>query len=102
MKAQLIHKMMPAENVSFDFNPEKLTVSRSASSNSNPSPSSPKGATPSIFRGAQPATLKLDAWLEGADVKSRAEQLLSWCEPGGGSLGKVAGAAMSALTSGRM
>jgi hypothetical protein len=102
MKAQLISKMMPAEMVTFDFNPEQLTVTRSASSNSNPSPSGPKGATPSIFRGAQPASLKLDAWLEGSDVKGRAEQLLDWCEPGGGLLGKAAGAAMGALTGGRM
>jgi nucleoid-associated protein YgaU len=102
MKAQLVNKMMPAENVAFDFNPEVLTVNRTASSNSNTSPSGPKGATPSIFRGSQPATFTADAWLEGADVKDRAEQLLSWCEPGGGMLGKVAGAAMGALTAGRM
>src|SRR5262245_58596867 len=102
MKAQLTSKMMPAEMVAFDFNPETLGVSRGASSNSNSSPSGPRAATPSIFRGAQPASLKFDAWLEGSDVKGRAEQLLDWCEPGGGLLGKAAGAALGALTGGRM
>ena len=102
MKAQLTNKMMPAEMVTFDFSPDKLNITRNASSNSNPSPSGPKGATPSIFRGAQPATLNCDVWLEGSDVKGRAEQLLDWCEPGGGMLGKAAGAAMGALTGGRM
>jgi nucleoid-associated protein YgaU len=102
MKAQLTNKMMPAEMVTFDFNPEKIVVSRSASTNSNPSPSGPKAATPSIFRGSQPASLSFDGWLEGSDVKGRAEQLLDWCEPGGGLLGKAAGAAMGALTGGRM
>ena len=102
MKAQFTHKMMPAEMVTFDFNPETLTVARNASSNSNPNPSGPKGSTPSIFRGAPPATLSFVAYLEGSDVKGRAEQLLEWCEPGGGMLGKAAGAAMGALTGGRM
>ena len=102
MKAQFTHKMMPAEMVTFDFNPDQLTVTRNVTSNSNPSPSGPKGVTPSIFRGSQPAFLKLDAYLEGADVKGRAEQLLDWCEPGGGMLGKAAGAAMGALSGGRM
>jgi nucleoid-associated protein YgaU len=102
MKAQLTNKMMPAEMVTFDFNPDQITVNRSASSNSNPSPSGPKGSTPSIFRGAQPTSLKFETWFEGSDVKGRAEQLLDWCEPGGGMLGKAAGAAMGALTGGRM
>jgi len=102
MKAQLTSKMMPAEMVTFDFSPDVLNVTRNATSNSNPSPSGPKGSTPSIFRGAQPASLTFDAWLEGSDVKGRAEQLLDWCEPGGGMLGKAAGAAMGALTGGRM
>lgn len=102
MKAQLTSKMMPAEMVTFDFNPESISITRTASSNSNPSPSGPKGATPSIFRGSQPPGLKFDAWLEGSDVKGRAEQLLDWCEPGGGLLGKAAGAVMGALTGGRM
>jgi nucleoid-associated protein YgaU len=102
MKAQFTNKMMPAEMVAFDFNPDVLTVNRTASSNSNVSPTGPKAATPSIFRGSQPTTVKFEAHLEGSDVKGRAEQLLDWCEPGGGMLGKAAGAAMGALTGGRM
>jgi nucleoid-associated protein YgaU len=102
MKAQLTSKMMPAEMVAFDFNPETLMVTREVSSHSNSSPSVPKGATPSIFRGSLPPKLKFDAWLEGSDVKGRAEQLCDWCEPGGGLMGKAAGAAMGALTGGRM
>ncbi|HUP71613.1 MAG TPA: hypothetical protein VM282_01060 [Acidimicrobiales bacterium] len=98
-KAQFSNKAKQSEAVTFDFNPEQLTVSRSASSNSNTSPSTTKGATPSIFRGAQPATLNVDSWLEGADVKGRAEQLMKWCEPGEGS--KTAGASMGSDKGGR-
>ena len=28
MKAKLVNKLMPFENVEFDFNPEKMTISR--------------------------------------------------------------------------
>ena len=97
MKAQFISKMMPADMVTFDFNPEQLTVSRSASSNSNPSPSGPKGATPSIFRGAQPASLKWTRGLEGSDGKGRANRY-SMVRTRWGNAGQGGGAAMGALT----
>jgi nucleoid-associated protein YgaU len=104
VKATLVNKMMPAENVAFDFNPEKLTVKRGTSSSNlpNASPSGPGGSTPSVFRGSRPRTLTGEAFLEGDDVQDRGDQLMSWMEPYGGLLGKAAGAALGALSMGRM
>lgn len=101
MKAMLVNKLLPVEEVSFDFNPERLTYARRASTANNPQGGG-IGATPSIFRGAAPRTLKGIGHLEGDDVKDRAEQLLTWIDPGGGLLGKAIGAALGALSGGRI
>jgi nucleoid-associated protein YgaU len=98
MKAQLINKLLPAEMVTFDFNPEGLMVKRTADMTNGAT-----GVTKGSTKKASPAQLSLSkAYLEGADVKGRAEQLLAWCEPGGGMLGKAIGAALGALSDGRM
>lgn len=98
MKAQLVNKLLPAEMVSFDFNPDTLTVKRTADS-TNGATGGTKGST----KKSSPTQLTVTAaYLEGKDVKDRAEQLLSWCEPGGGMLGKAIGAALGALSEGRM
>jgi nucleoid-associated protein YgaU len=104
VKAQLINKMMPAEMVAFDFNPMTLKMQKGTRTNhaANASPSGPKGSTPGIFRGSSPTTLNGTGHLEGDNVKSRTEQLLAWCDPGGGLLGKAMGAVMGALSDGRM
>ena len=101
MKAQLINKMMPAENVAFDFNPESLMVKRSAKQGTSATGGG-GGSTASQFKGSPPTSLSGKAYLEGDDVKDRAEQLLAWCEPGGGMLGKAVGAALGALSAGRI
>lgn len=100
-KALLFNKMMPADNVTFDFNPESLTVKRSAKQSTGASGGA-GGATASQFKGSPPCSLSGKAYLEGDDVKDRAEMLLTWCEPGGGMLAKAAGAALGALTAGRI
>jgi nucleoid-associated protein YgaU len=97
MKASLANKMMPAENVGFDFNPESLTLSREGFT-----PKTQGLSTKGTGREAKPPTLGGIAYLEGDEVKDRAEQLLAWCEPGGGMLGKAMGAALGALSAGRM
>src|SRR5688500_9398840 len=98
MKAQLVNKLLPGEMVSFDFNPVSLTVSRMAEFNNGAT-----GVTKGSTKKASPAQLAFSAaYLEGEDVKGRAEQLLAWCEPGGGMLGKAVGAALGALSEGRM
>jgi len=101
VKAMLVNKLLPIEEVSFDFNPEKLTFARVASTSNNPQGGG-GGSTPSIFRGAAPRTLSGTAHLEGSGVKDRAEQLMSWMDPGGGLLGKAIGAALGALSGGRI
>lgn len=101
MKARLINKMLPIEEVVFDFNPEKLKYDRINSSR-NGAQGGGSGATPSIFRGGQPKTLAGTAYLDGDGVSDRADQLLTWMDPGGGLLGKAIGAALGAISGGRI
>ena len=96
-----MNKMMPAEMITFDFNPETLMVKRSAKQ-SNAAIGVGAGSTASQFRGSNPTSLSGKAYLEGDDVKDRAEQPMAWCEPGGGMLGKAVGAALGAMSAGRM
>ena len=103
MKAKLVNEKLPFEMVEFDFNPEALTYARETSTahNANASGSGP-GATPSIFLKAPPKSLRGSGYLVGDDVEDRANQMYSWMDPGGGLLGQLAGAAIGALTGGRI
>jgi nucleoid-associated protein YgaU len=100
--AKLISLMPPGE-VTFDINPEQITMQRqaqvtgrgTASSNTG----SPAGSSPSIFRGAQPSKINLkDVTFFGPDTKERCDQLLNWMSPGGGLLGALVAGAIAALT----
>ena len=103
MKAKLINEKLPFEIVEFDFNPESLTGDRRAMSGNNPNASgSGPGATPSIFLKAPPKTLQGVGYLVGDDVQERSDQLYSWMDPGGGLIGQLVGAAVGALTGGRI
>src|SRR5262249_7149923 len=101
MKAKLVNKLMPAEMVTFDFNPENLTMSRSSRTANNPQ-GNKTGSTPSIWRGSMPRQLKGSGYIQGDDVKDRAETLRRWVQPGGGLLGRAVGAAVGALTGGKI
>jgi Contractile injection system tube protein/LysM domain len=101
MKAKLVNKMMPLENVEFDFNPEKVTLQRSANMRSNAT-GSQSGGTGGIFSGAAPRVLRATGYMVGDSVKDNADLMHKWMDPGGGLLGKVAGAALGALTGGRV
>ncbi|HEY2672858.1 MAG TPA: hypothetical protein VGJ07_21130 [Rugosimonospora sp.] len=99
----ILRSLMPPGLVTFDFNPEKVVVSRQANVTARPSSSSnsgsPAGSSPSIFRGARPATIGLNGLtFTGGDTKPRCDQLLNWMSPGGGLLGSIASAALSAAT----
>jgi nucleoid-associated protein YgaU len=99
----ILRSLMPPGLVTFDFNPEKVVMSRQANVTSRPSSSSnsgsPAGASPSIFRGAKPASIALNnVVFYGGDTKSRCDQLLNWMSPGGGLLGSIASAALAAAT----
>ena len=71
--------------VRFQFNPNQLQMSRSASWNSQPSVGFARGATPE-FSGANPASLQIEVFLDGSarpaasKVREDVEQLLSCCE----------------------
>jgi hypothetical protein len=103
MKAKLINEKLPFEIVEFDFNPESLTYLRESQATNRPgaSQSSP-GATPSILLGSPPKTLRGDGWLIGDDVQGRVDTLYSWMDPGGGLIGALVGAAVSAISGGRV
>jgi hypothetical protein len=99
----ILRSLMPPGVVTFDFNPDKVVVSRQANTTNRPSSSSnggvPAGASPTIFRGAKPSTIALSGLIfYGGDTKSRCDQLLNWLSPGGGLLGSIASAAIAAAT----
>jgi nucleoid-associated protein YgaU len=94
---------MPPGNVSFDLNPDQILMSRQSSTGSYGSGSAnsgnPAGASASIFKKSTPPVLTLNRLtFYGNDTKSRCDQLMDWMSPGGGMLGALAGAALSAVT----
>lgn len=101
----MLRSMMPPGVVTFDLNPDHVVMTRQASVGSRASAStntgSPAGASGSIFRRATAAQINLTKVVfYGSDTKMRCDQLLDWMTPGGGLLGAIAGAALSALSGG--
>jgi nucleoid-associated protein YgaU len=101
----ILRSLVPPGLVTFDFNPDQVTMSRRADVNQRGTASSnsgtPAGSSPSIFRRASPSQIDLrNITFYGTDTKSRCDQLINWMSPGGGLLGALAGAALSALTGG--
>ena len=99
----ILRSTMPPGVVTFDFNPDKVVVTRQANTTNRPSSSSnggfPRGASPSIFRGAKPSSIALNGLVfHGGATKPRCDQLLNWLSPGGGLLGSIASAALAAAT----
>jgi nucleoid-associated protein YgaU len=97
--------MMPPAVVKFDLNPEQILVTRQSSStnrpNASPSSGTLAGASASIFKKSAGPVITLNrVTFFGDDVKSRCDQLMTWMSPGGGLLGALAGAAISAATGG--
>jgi len=103
VKAKLINEKLPFEMVEFDFNPETLKYTRGSDSTTRASASpAGVGSTPSILLKAPPKSLQGMGYLVGDDVQERASQLYAWMDPGGGLLGQLIGAAVGALTGGRI
>lgn len=103
MKAKLINEKLAFEIVEFDFNPESIRYNRRMSGRNAPNASpSGAGSTPSILLSSPPKELTGAGWLVGDDVQDRSDQLYAWMDPGGGLLGQVVGAAVSAISGGRI
>lgn len=103
MKAKLINEHLPFEMVEFDFNPESLKYNRGSQTTTRPNASpAGVGSTPSILLKAPPKSLQGAGWIVGDDVHDRAQQLYDWMDPGGGLIGQLIGAAIGALTGGRI
>jgi hypothetical protein len=103
MKAKLINEHLPFEEVEFDFNPDSLKYERMTQSTTRPNASpAGVGSTPSILLKAPPKALSGTGYMVGDDVHDRAQQLYDWMDPGGGLLGQLIGAAVGALTGGRI
>ncbi|RZU51561.1 LysM domain-containing protein [Krasilnikovia cinnamomea] len=101
-KATIICEMPPG-SVSFDLNPEQIVMIRHSSMGSYGTGSSnsgtPAGSSPSIFKKSSPPQLVLNkVHFFGPDTKDRCDQLMNWMSPGGGMLGALVGAALSAAT----
>ena len=78
-----------------------MTLARSAKVPLQPT-GGQSGGTGGIFSGAAPRVLRATAYMVGDSVKDNADLMHKWMDPGGGLLGKLAGAAMGALTGGRI
>lgn len=106
MQATLVSKTITAPGlVTFQFNPDKISIARRADTvnrgSASSSTGSPAGASGSIFRRATASTITIrDVWFRGSGIKLQCDQLLNWLSPGGGMLGALAGAALSAATGG--
>lgn len=106
MRAKLVSKTLTAPGlVEFAFNPEQVSVVRSVTATNRGSVSqsggSPAGASGLIFRRATASKITIDKILfRGDTIKLNCDQLLNWMSPGGGMLGAIAGAALSAATGG--
>jgi hypothetical protein len=100
-KATLLNVKLPYQIVAFDFNPKDLKVAKIVKNHERGSASSrrgrPLGSSGSIYKGSERAKITFTGWLEGNDVKRRAEQLLSWTEPTGGLLDQMVTGAASAI-----
>jgi hypothetical protein len=105
MAAASLQSLMPPAMVRFDLNPDQILMTRTASmthrGNGSGNTGTPAGASASIFKKAPAPIITLSRiTFFGADTKSRCDQLLGWMSPGGGMLGALAGAAISAATGG--
>lgn len=109
MSRASLQSAMPPALVTFDLNPEKIKMMRTASLTSRGSGSSnsgtPGGASASIFKKSPAPTITMnDVVFYGLDTKPRCDQLLGWMSPGGGgligALASAGGAALSAATGG--
>jgi hypothetical protein len=99
----LLRSLMPPGLVLFDINPENVQFVRNAQVSNRGSTSqnggSPAGAMPSVFKKASPPRIMLrNVVFYGRDTKSRCDQLLNWMTPGGGLLGAIGAALLSAAT----
>jgi hypothetical protein len=103
MQAKLTNEKLQFEIVEFDFNPDTIKIQRGSNQTHAPGASpGAAGATPSILLSAPPKKLSGIGWLVGDDVQDRADQLYAWMTPGGGLIGQLVGAAVGALTGGRV
>jgi nucleoid-associated protein YgaU len=98
-----LQSTMPPAFVNFDLNPDQILMSRQSSTGSYGSGSansgSPAGSSASIFKKSTPPVLTLNRLtFFGGDTKSRCDQLMDWMSPGGGMVGALVGAALSAAT----
>lgn len=101
-KAKLFNKTMPFEVVVFDINPKQVTMSKGTTNGTIGTAATGTGQSPPIWQHTFPTKLSLtEVYIDGPEVKNRADQIFAWMQPGGSFFAKVAGAALSALTAGR-
>lgn len=91
----------------FDFHPDKIQMSRGVQTSFRPSASAngpkPAGGSGSIFQGAAGSKITIaDGLLTGLTTKPRVDTLMGWLSPGGGMLGALIGAAVSAISGGKV
>jgi hypothetical protein len=97
--AMLIGKLPAPGEISFDFNPEQISIQRKNQTKTKPRVTK-GGNSPPTLKGSPPETVTLKKVIfDGDGTQDKCEQLLTWMTPGGGMLGALVGAAISAISS---
>jgi hypothetical protein len=95
----LIGKLPAPGEVSFDFNPEQISIKRQNQQKNKPRVTK-GGNSPPTLKGSPTETVTLKKIvIDGDGAQDTCEQLLTWMTPGGGLIGALVGAAISAISS---
>jgi nucleoid-associated protein YgaU len=98
-KATLLGHIPAPGLVQFDYNPEKIKVSKGTKQRRQPSVKA-GGNSPAALKGSEPDSLDLTGVVfDGPGTKDTCEVLLNWMKPGGGLLGAIIGGAASMISS---
>jgi Contractile injection system tube protein len=98
-QAMLIGKLPAPGQVTFDINPEQITVQRRNQTKTKPRVTK-GGNSPPTLKGSPPETVSLKkVVIDGEGTQDTCEQLITWMTPGGGLIGAVFGAIVSAAVS---
>lgn len=93
VNAKIIQLLPPGIPVVFSFNPQTIAMTRQAftqtTGNGSTGGGSPTGSSDPIWKLSPPRTLTMDAYLEGPQTHTMAQQLLEMMSPAGGLLGTL-------------
>lgn len=96
-RLKIFKALLPAEFVLFDYNPQRIVMTRRQSNNA-PAAGSTEGTLGAMFHGTDPMTITITkARIVGPECKVMCDNLLNWTAPASGVLGAATSAIMSAI-----